>query len=100
MTFLDKLKNKIKIKIKNNTFFNKQFGFEVGIDITNDNQVLYRKNTVIKNIIFLSNIFYTLIFFLIAIGDTKDWSTWVLTILLFPVTFIVNNTLKKLIKKV
>ena len=99
MTFLDKLKNKIKIKIKNNTFFNKQFGFEVGIDITNDNQVLYRKNTVIKNIIFLSNIFYTLIFFLIAIGDTKDWSTWVLTILLFPVTFIVNNTLKKLIKK-
>ena len=99
MTFLDKLKNKIKIKIKNNTFFNKQFGFEVGIDITNDNQVLYRKNTVIKNIIFLSNIFYTLVFFLIAIGDTKDWSTWVLTILLFPVTFIVNNTLKKLIKK-
>jgi len=99
LTFLDKLKNKIKIKIKNNTFFNKQFGFEVGIDITNDNQVLYRKNTVIKNIIFLSNIFYTLVFFLIAIGDTKDWSTWVLTILLFPVTFIVNNTLKKLIKK-
>ena len=99
MTFFDNLKNKIKTKIKNNTFFNKQFGFEVGIDITDDNQVLYRKNTVIKNIIFLSNIFYTLIFFLIAIGDTKDWSTWVLTILLFPVTFIVNNTLKKLIKK-
>lgn len=99
MTFLDNFKNKIKSKIKNNTFFNKQFGFEVGIDITDDNQVLYRKNTVIKNIIFLSNIFYTLIFFLIAIGDTKDWSTWVLTILLFPVTFIVNNTLKKLIKK-
>jgi len=99
LTFFDNLKNKIKTKIKNNTFFNKQFGFEVGIDITDDNQVLYRKNTVIKNIIFLSNIFYTLIFFLIAIGDTKDWSTWVLTILLFPVTFIVNNTLKKLIKK-
>ena len=99
MTFFDNLKNKIKAKIKNNTFFNKQFGFEVGIDITDDNQVLYRKNTVIKNIIFLSNIFYTLIFFLVAIGDTKDWSTWVLTILLFPVTFIVNNTLKKLIKK-
>ena len=99
MSFFDNLKNKIKLKIQNNTFFNKQFGFETGIDITNDNQVLFRKNTVIKNIIFLSNIFYTLIFFLIAIGDTKDWSTWVLTILLFPVTFIVNNTLKKLIKK-
>ena len=99
MNFFENLKNKIKSKITSNTFFNKQFGFEIGIDITNDNQVLYRKNTVIKNIIFLSNIFYTLIFFLIALGDTKDWSTWVLTILLFPVTFIVNNTLKKLIKK-
>ncbi len=99
MNFFENLKNKIKSKITSNTFFNKQFGFEIGIDITNDNQVLFRKNTVIKNIIFLSNIFYTLIFFLIALGDTKDWSTWVLTILLFPVTFIVNNTLKKLIKK-
>ena len=99
MKFVDSIKSKIKSKIKNNTFFTKQFGFENGVDITNDEQVLYRKNTVIKNIIFLSNLFYTAIFFLIALGDTKDWSTWVLTILFFPVTFIVNNTLKKLIKK-
>lgn len=99
MGFLDSLKNKIKSKIKSNTFFNKQFGFEVGIDITDDNQVLYRKNSVIKNIIFLSNIFYTIVFFLVALGEPSDWSTWVLTALLFPVTFIVNSTLKKLIKK-
>ncbi len=99
MSFLDSIKNKLKIKIKNNTFFSKQFGFESGIDITSDSQVLFRKNTVIKNIIFLSNIFYTIVFFLIALGDKSDWSTWVLTALLFPITFIVNSTLKKLIKK-
>ena len=99
MSFLDSIKNKLKIKIKNNTFFSKQFGFETGVDVTNDNQVLYRKNTVIKNIIFLSNIFYTIVFFLVALGEPSDWSTWVLTALLFPITFIVNSTLKKLIKK-
>lgn len=99
MSFFDSIKNKLKNKLKNNTFFTKQFGFETGVDVTNDNQVLYRKNTVIKNIIFLSNIFYTIVFFLVALGEPSDWSTWVLAALLFPVTFIVNSTLKKLIKK-
>ena len=99
MKFIDSLKKKISIKIKNNTFFQNFFGFETGIDVTDDNKVLYRKNTVIKNIIFLSNLFYTIVFALITIGDTSNWSNWILTILLFPVTFFVNATLKKLIKK-
>ena len=47
-----KLKDKLKRTIKNTSFFKEKFGFESGIDITNDNQVLYRKNVVIKNIIF------------------------------------------------
>jgi len=80
----------------NNTFFEKNFGFESGIDITDDNQVLYRKNVVIKNIIFVSNILYTIIFTILSLGDE---SNWMLTVLLFPVTFFVNATLKKMINK-
>lgn len=79
-----------------NTFFDKNFGFESGIDITDDSQVLYRKNVVIKNIIFVSNILYTIIFTILSFGDE---SNWLLTVLLFPVTFFVNATLKKMINK-
>lgn len=90
------LKKKIHIKIKNNTFFKRNFGFESGIDIANDGQVLYRKNVVIKNIVFVSNIIYTIIFTIISISEP---SNWLLTVLLFPVTFIVNSGLKNMIKK-
>lgn len=93
---LANLKTKIQSKIKNNTFFTSRFGFESGIDITNDNQVLYRKNVVIKNIVFVSNLVYTLIFTILSFSDK---SNWLLTVLLFPVTFIVNNILTKMIKK-
>lgn len=91
-----KFKDKIKGKIKNTSFFKDKFGFESGIDITNDNQVLYRKNFVIKNIIFVSNLIFTFLFTLISFGDS---SNWLLTLLLFPVTFFVNYSLTKFIKK-
>lgn len=93
---LSNLKEKIQSKIKNNTFFTSRFGFESGIDVTDDNQVLYRKNVVIKNIVFVSNLVYTLIFTILSFSDK---SNWLLTVLLFPVTFIVNNILTKMIKK-
>ncbi len=91
-----KFTDKIKSKIKNNALFDKYFSLESGIDITDDNQVLYRKNVVIKNIIFFSNILYTLIFTIVSISEP---SNWLLTLILFPVTFVVNLTLKNLIKK-
>lgn len=91
-----KLKDKLKRTIKNTSFFKEKFGFESGIDITNDNQVLYRKNVVIKNIIFVSNLIFTLLFTIISLGDS---SNWLLTFLLFPVTFFVNYSLTKFIKK-
>lgn len=72
------------------------FGFESNIDITNDTQVLFRKNVVIKNIIFVSNLVYTLIFTIVSFGEP---SNWLLTILFFPLTFIINNTINKLINK-
>ena len=91
-------KNRISNKIKNNTFFQRMFGFEVGIDVTNDNEVLYRKNVVIKNIIFVVNLIYTLIF-TFAGFIFGDKSNFLLTILVFPLTFFVNYTLKRFMKK-
>lgn len=81
-------------KIKEWSIFEKYFGFESGIDITNETQVLFRKNVVIKNIIFISNLIYTLIFAIISFGEP---SNWVLTIICFPVTFLVNSMLKRTI---
>lgn len=86
----------LKNKLKDIKLFNNMFGFESGVDITNDNQVLYRKNVVIKNIIFVSNLIYTLIFTIISFGEK---SNWLLTILMFPATFLVNHALKKTINK-
>jgi|GluameStandDraft_1065615.scaffolds.fasta_scaffold05137_8 hypothetical protein len=86
----------LKNKIKNTKFFNNAFGFESGIDIANDTQVLYRKNIVIKNIIFLSNIVFTLIFTLLSIGEN---SNLILAILLGIVTFVLNMYLKSSINK-
>ncbi len=76
------------------SFFDDMFGFESKIDISNDCAVLFRRNVVIKNIIFLSNIVYTIILAILSIGEA---SNWVLTIIVFPLTFLINHTLKKTI---
>lgn len=77
---------------------NNMLSFEKGIDITDDYAVLRRKNIVIKNIIFFSNITYTLILFLISL-IASGTSNWVLTIIFVPVTFGLNRTLSKLINE-
>lgn len=87
---------KFKKKVKSNKMYQNLFGFESGIDLTNDAQVLHRKNQVIKNIIFFSNVIFTIIFAFISIGDR---SNLVLMVILFPTTFFVNYQLSKLIKK-
>lgn len=76
--------------------FRDLFSFEKGIDPTDETQVLYRKNLVIKNIIFLSNMIYTIIMFFITLGE-QSTSNIVLTVILFPFTFLFNRTLKKII---
>lgn len=89
-------KKGLKTKIKENKFFVNNFGFERGIDITDDTQVLYRKNYVIKNIVFISNLIYSIVFSLLSMGHSNNW---LLSVLLFPITFVLNSTLKKLINK-
>ncbi|WP_026391887.1 hypothetical protein [Haploplasma modicum] len=78
------------------SIFAKFFGFEQGIDITNDTEVLHRRNVVIKNIVFVSNIFYTILLFLLSVtsGKTTDW---IITVVSFPITFGINKLLKILI---
>lgn len=83
-------------RLKNTTLYNNIFGFEKNVDVTNDTAVLCRKNIVIKNIIFISNLVYTFIFTIVSIGQP---SNWFLTILFIPVTLLVNHTLKKMIYK-
>lgn len=77
--------------------FAKFFGFEEGVDITNDVMVLYRRNVVIKNIIFLSNIMYSVILFVLSLSSSSQISDWFLTVLAFPITYVINKLLKKLI---
>ena len=87
-----------KLFVKLFSKLNNMLSFEKGIDITDDYAVLKRKNIVIKNIIFFSNITYTLILFLISLLGTGT-SNWVLTIIFVPVTFGLNRTLSKLINE-
>lgn len=77
--------------------FSKFFGFEQGVDITDDVALLVRRNIVIKNIIFLSNFMYTLILLSLSLFSQSTVASWVVTVLAFPFTFIINQILKKLI---
>ena len=86
----------LKSKFKNNKTFDNWFGFESGVDITDETKVLYRRNNVIKRIIFLSNLVFSGLFALLSIGES---SNVLLTIVFFPLTFIVNAGLKKTINK-
>lgn len=90
------------------SIFAKFFGFETGLDLTDDIAVLKRKNQVIKNIIFLLNIFFFIMMMVysslmqFAIGSGNKVSkvfNWIITGATFPLTFLINFFLKKLIKK-
>ncbi len=94
-------KKKMKIKTFGKDFFAKFFGFERGIDITDDVAVLFRKNVVIKNIIFVTNMMYSVILFVLSItssmNGTGELSNWVITVIVYPVTYAINKLLRKLI---
>lgn len=76
--------------------FSKFFGFEEGIDITDDIAVLHRRNIVIKNIIFISNTFYTILLFVLSLSSNAR-ADWVITLITFPMTFLINKLLTNLI---
>lgn len=85
-----------KIKQKIDNWFSNLFGFEANVDLSNDVEVLHRRNIVIKNIIFVTNLLYTIILFFISFNDSKNL---ILSLLLLPFSFLLNSTLKKMIFK-
>lgn len=87
---------KDKFKKATKGLFNRFFGFETGVDITDEVAVLHRRNSVIKNITFVSNIFYSFILFIVAYYSGKA-SDWLFTALFFPFTFFLNTVIKRLI---
>ncbi len=84
------------LKALGKDIFAKFFGFEQGVDITDDVAVLYRRNVVIKNIVFVSNIMYSIILFLLSFIQ-NEVSDWVVAFVAFPLTYVINKFLRKLI---
>lgn len=92
---LEKPKNKLKGLGKR--LFSKFFGFETGIDITNEVAVLYRRNVVIKNIVFLSNLLYSFVFFILGFSVANPTTDWLFAVASLPITYAVGRLQKKLI---
>lgn len=95
------MSRKRKITKTTKSIFNRFFGFETGVDLTDEVAVLHRRNVVIKNIILLSNLFYTAILIIIAvlnkIQETSQPVDWLFPALFFPFTFFLNTVIKKII---
>lgn len=84
------------------SLFARFFGFEEGIDITNEIEVLKRRNIVIKNIILVSNIFYFFLMLIVSLVSTDQNDqifNWVVTAATFPLTIVINYFLSSLIYK-
>jgi len=90
------MKNQFNIKVKN--FFLKNFSFESGVNLNDECEVLYKRNVVIKNIIFVSNILYSIILFLVSFGSSNAVN-WLWFILPFPMTLGFNWLIKRIINK-
>ena len=86
----------MKIWKKLLSFFERNFSFEHGVDLNDEVEVLFRRNIVIKNIIFVSNMIYSMILFVISIGNPSN-GNWLWSVIPFPLTFVINQTIKKII---
>lgn len=84
-----------KLGHKISDFFVKRFSFEAGIDILDEKQVLYRKNRVIRNIIFITNIVF-LLFTLIGSSGLNRSVNLIVTFVIFLVMFFTGNAVKRI----
>lgn len=83
-----------KFNIRN--FFERNFSFEHSVDLNDEVEVLFRRNIVIKNIIFISNIVYSIILMVVSLGNPEN-GNWLWTVIPFPLTFVINKTIKQVI---
>ena len=77
-------------------FFERNFSFEHGVNLNDEVEVLFRRNIVIKNIIFVANLVYSIILFVISIGDPSN-GNWLWSVIPLPLTFVINYTINKII---
>lgn len=87
---------KSKIKKATQGLFSRWFGFEKDIDITNEVAVLHRRNVVIKNIIFISNMFFSVLLGVFAFFSDVQ-GNWIWPAIFFPFTLFINTAIKQLI---
>ncbi len=86
--------SKFLLKIKH--FFINSFSFEMGVDILDETQVLYRRNLVIRNIIFVTNIVF-LLFTLIGSEGVSQSINLIVTLIFSMIMFFVSQSIKKVI---
>ncbi len=71
-----------------------KFSFEVGVDILDETSVLYRRNVVIKNILFVTNSIF-IIFTLIGSKGTNI----IIALIFFIIMYFINLALKRVINE-
>ncbi len=79
-------------------FFINKFSFEAGVDILDETQVLYRRNRVIKNITWVTNIIF-LLFTLIGSEGNDISMNLIVTLIFAIIMFLVSQSIKKIIKE-
>ena len=80
-------------KIKD--FLVSRFSFEAGVDILDETSVLYRKNRVIRNIIFVTNIVF-LLFTIIGSEGVNKSVNLIVTFVIFLIMFFAGRIVKRL----
>lgn len=81
-------------KIKD--FLVSRFSFEAGVDILDETSVLYRKNRVIRNIIFITNIVF-LLFTIIGSEGVNRSVNLIVTFVIFLIMFFAGRLVRRLI---
>ena len=77
-------------------FLTNRFSFEAGVDILDETSVLYRKNLVIKNILWITNVVF-LVFTMIGSEGVNLRVNLILSFIFFLVMFFTNLSVRKII---
>jgi hypothetical protein len=73
------------------------FSFEAGVDILDETSVLYRKNRVIKNIIWVTNIVFLLFTAISSEAVVTRTTNFIVLLVIFLIMFFTNRMTKKII---
>lgn len=77
-------------------FFINKFSFEAGVDILDETQVLFRRNLVIRNITFVTNIVF-LLFTLIGSNGVNARVNIIVTVIFGLIMFLVARSIRRVV---